>query len=134
MIVDLRRDLRSVTDDMIRTWAPNGLWQVAQPLIPVPTKRPQGGGKRRADDRAVLAAIVYLVQGRLFGVSCATAHRRFTEGTAAGLGNGCITGCWISTRSSVRLAGRGPWWPPRQMLRLNAQPRPLGRSGLPICS
>ncbi|WP_372472172.1 transposase [Jidongwangia harbinensis] len=28
----------------------------------MPAKRPQGGGKRRADDRAVLAAIVYLVQ------------------------------------------------------------------------
>ena len=47
---------------MIQTWAPNGLWQVARPLIPVAAKRPQGGGRRRADDRAVLAAIAYLVQ------------------------------------------------------------------------
>lgn len=62
MVVDLRHELRSVTYDMIRTWAPNDLRQVAQPLIPVPAKRPQGGGKRRADDRAVLAATVYLVQ------------------------------------------------------------------------
>jgi transposase len=79
---------------MIRTWAPDDFWQVVRPLIPVPAKRKQGGGKRRADDRAVLAAIVYLVQaGRswhklpavLFGVSRPTAHRRFTEWTAAGL-------------------------------------------------
>jgi transposase len=47
---------------MVRTWAPDDFWQVAQPLIWVPAARPQGGGKRRIDDRAVLAAIVYLVQ------------------------------------------------------------------------
>src|SRR5256885_5756619 len=79
---------------MVRTWAPDDFWRVVQPLIPVPPPRPQGGGKRRADDRAVLAAIVYLVQAGcswpklpavLFGVSRATVHRRFTEWTTAGL-------------------------------------------------
>jgi transposase len=83
-----------VIEDMIRTWAPDDFWQVAQPLIPTPARRPQGGGKRRVDDRAVLAAIVYLVQAgcswwklpaQMFGVSRATAHRRFAEWTAAGL-------------------------------------------------
>jgi transposase len=73
-----------VSDDMIRTWAPDDFWHIAQPLIPVAAARPQGGGKRRADDRAVLAAIVYLVQAgcswrklpaRLFGVSRPTVHR-----------------------------------------------------------
>jgi transposase len=47
---------------MIRTWASDDLWEAAQLLIPVPAARPQGGGKRRADDRAVLAAIAYPVQ------------------------------------------------------------------------
>jgi transposase len=79
---------------MIRTWAPEDFWQVAQPLIPIPAARPQGGGKRRADDRAVLAAIVYLVQAgccwrklpaQLFSVSRATAHRRFSQWTRSGL-------------------------------------------------
>jgi transposase len=79
---------------MVTTWAPDDFWQVAQPLIPVPARRPQGGGKRRADDRAVLAAIVYLVQAGcswtklpavMFGVGRSTVHRRFTEWTAAGL-------------------------------------------------
>lgn len=79
---------------MIRTWAPDDFWQVAQPLIPAQTPRRQGGGKRRADDRAVLAAIVYLVQAgcswwklpaQMFGVSRSTAHRRFTQWTAYGL-------------------------------------------------
>jgi transposase len=66
-------------------------------VIPVTAPRPQGGGKRRADDRAVLAAIVYLVQAgcswrklpaTLFGVSRPTVHRRFTEWTRAGLWQG----------------------------------------------
>jgi transposase len=83
-----------VIEDMVRTWAPDDLWEIVQPLIPVPPKRPQGGGRRRVDDRAVLAAIVYLTQAgcswralpaNLFGVSRPTAHRRFTEWTTAGL-------------------------------------------------
>jgi hypothetical protein len=39
MVVDLEQDPRFVTDDMIRTWAPDDLWQVARPLIPAPAKR-----------------------------------------------------------------------------------------------
>jgi transposase len=79
---------------MIRTWAPDDFWQVAQPLIPVPPPRPQGGGTPRVSDRAVLAAIVYMVQAGcswrklpavMFGTSRATVHRRFTEWTSAGL-------------------------------------------------
>ena len=79
---------------MIRTWAPDDLWEIAQPLIPVPPRRRQGGGRRRVDDRAVLAAIVYLVQAgcswhklraAVFGISRPTAHRRFGEWTASGL-------------------------------------------------
>jgi transposase len=93
----LGHDLRFVTaadENMVRTWAPDDFWQVARPLIPVPAPRPQGGGTPRVSDRAVLAAIVYLVQAgcswrklpaALFGVSRPTVHRRFTEWTAAGL-------------------------------------------------
>jgi transposase len=84
----------AVVEDMVKTWAPDDFWQVAQPLIPVPPPRRQGGGKKRADDRAVLAAIVYLVQAglswpklpaALFGVSRSTVHRRFGEWTRSGL-------------------------------------------------
>lgn len=79
---------------MIRTWARDDLWQLAAPLIPPARRRAQGGGWRRVDDRAVLAAIVYLTQAgcswwklpeAMFGVSRPTAHHRFTEWTAAGL-------------------------------------------------
>jgi transposase len=86
--------MADVVEDMIQTWAPDDLWRVAQPLIPVVAKRPQGGGKRWADDRAVLAAIAYMVQAgcswrklptAFFGVSRPTVHRRFTEWTHRGL-------------------------------------------------
>src|SRR4051812_39876790 len=79
---------------MIRTSATDDFSQATQPLIPIPAPRRQGGGKWRADDRAVLAAIVYLVEAGcswrklpvgLFGVSRATVHRRFTEWTTTGL-------------------------------------------------
>ena len=79
---------------MVKTWAPDDFWQVAQPLIPIPPPRRQGGGKKRADDRAVLAAIVYLVQAGcswtklpavMFGVGRSTVHRRFTEWSQSGL-------------------------------------------------
>ncbi len=78
---------------MIRTWAPDDLWEIAVPLVPPAPRRVQGGGRRRVDDRAVLAAIVYVTQAgcswwklpeSLFGVARATAHRRFTQWTAAG--------------------------------------------------
>jgi len=79
---------------MVRTWAPDELWDLAAPLIPPAPRRVQGGGRRRVDDRAVLAAIVYVTQAgcswwklptALFGVSRPTAHRRFAQWTEAGL-------------------------------------------------
>jgi transposase len=84
----------SVVADIVETWATDDFWQVARPLIPIPRPRRQGGGRKRADDRAVLAAIVYLVQAGcswaklpavMFGVGRSTVHRRFTEWTEFGL-------------------------------------------------
>jgi transposase len=78
----------------IERWVPDQLWEIAAPLIPPAPTRPQGGGRRRIDNRTVLAAILYLTKAgcswwklpaRTFGVSRATAHRRFTEWTTAGL-------------------------------------------------
>ena len=72
---------------------PDELWELAAPSIPRFTARPQGGGTAPADDRTVLAAIVYVLTSGCawrhlpaeFGVSRATAHRRFTAWTRAGL-------------------------------------------------
>jgi transposase len=85
-----------VADPMsaVETYVPDQLWAIAEPLIPPAPKRRQGGGHRRIDARAVLAAILYVTQAgcswwklpkELFGVSRPTAHRRFTEWTRAGL-------------------------------------------------
>jgi transposase len=72
---------------MVRTWAPDDLWELVEPLLPVPARRRQGGGRRQADDRAVLAAVVYMVQAGcswrvlpavMFGLTRSTTHRRFT--------------------------------------------------------
>jgi transposase len=72
---------------------PDGLWELVEPLIPPQTERPQGGGTRYVDDRAVFTAIVYVLTTGCawrhlpaeFGVSKATAHRRFVAWTEAGL-------------------------------------------------
>ena len=72
-----------------RELVPDGLWEIVEPLIPPQRDRPQGGGTRHVDERAVFTAIVYVLatgcaRGHLpaeFGVSKATAHRRFVAWT-----------------------------------------------------
>lgn len=59
-----------------------------RPQIPT---RPQGGGRRRVDDRAVLAAIIFVATSGctwrqlppVFDASWQTVHRRFSEWTAS---------------------------------------------------
>jgi transposase len=72
---------------------PDGLWEIVEPLLPAQRERPQGGGTRYVEDRAVFTAIVYVLTTGCawrhlpaeFGVSKATAHRRFVAWTEAGL-------------------------------------------------
>ena len=72
-------------------WCLEPLWLLASTLLPEVPKRHQGGGRCRLDDRVVLAAILYVLQTGCawnalpasFGVSRATAHRRFSEWVAA---------------------------------------------------
>jgi transposase len=72
---------------------PDELWKIVEPLIPAQRERPQGGGTHYVDDRAVFTAIVYVLTSGCawrhlpaeFGVSKATAHRRFVAWTEAGL-------------------------------------------------
>ncbi|TXS52264.1 transposase [Streptomyces sp. t39] len=70
---------------------PEGLWELFRAVRPSIPTRPQGGGRRRADDRAVLAAIIFVATSGgtwrqlppVFGASWQTVHRRFSEWTAA---------------------------------------------------
>ena len=80
-------------DDLSRRLVPDELWDIAAPLIPEHGVRQQGGGRRRASDRAVFTAIVFVLTSGCswrqlppsFGVSVPTAHRRFQEWTQAGV-------------------------------------------------
>ena len=72
---------------------PDGLWEIVEPLLPAFWLRPQGGGTVPRDQRAVFTAVVYVLTSGCawrhlpgeFGISPATAHRRFAAWTRAGL-------------------------------------------------
>ncbi|WP_405981996.1 IS5 family transposase [Streptomyces sp. NBC_00158] len=72
---------------------PDALWELVGPLLPSSEPRPQGGGTTPCDERAVFTAVVYVLTTGCawrhlpptFGTSPATAHRRFTIWTEAGL-------------------------------------------------
>ncbi|WP_198284330.1 transposase [Saccharomonospora xinjiangensis] len=79
--------------------------------------RPQGGGPRRVDDRAVFTAIVFVLTSvcawrqlpSSFGVSV-----RHMGGSRSGpgrtCGGVCIGRCWMSWVPAARLTGSGQWW------------------------
>ncbi|MBJ3810202.1 IS5 family transposase [Streptomyces flavofungini] len=78
------------------TWSwivPDGLWEIAKPLIPPSRVRPQGGGTPDTPDETLFAAVIYvLVSGcawrhlpPCFGISKSTAHRRFLIWSRAGV-------------------------------------------------
>lgn len=72
---------------------PDGLWELAQPLMLSQRVRPQGGGTRQRDARRVFAAVVFVLTTGcawrqlppVVGVSPATAQRRFVAWTEVGL-------------------------------------------------
>ena len=82
-----------VGDRIGQTLVPDGLWEIVEPLIPPQVERPQGGGTRYVEDRAVFTAVVYVLTTGCawrhlpaeLGVSKATAHRRFVAWTETGL-------------------------------------------------
>lgn len=79
--------------DLSQRLVPDGLWDLAAPLLPSFVPRPQGGGSAPLDERAVFTAVVYVLTSGCawrhlpptFGVSPATAHRRFTAWTKEGV-------------------------------------------------
>ncbi len=79
--------------DLSQRLVPDGLWDLVAPLLPSFTPRLQGGGTAPLDERAVFTAVVYVLTSGcawrqlppIFEVSPATAHRRFTAWTRAGL-------------------------------------------------
>ncbi|TDC53337.1 IS5 family transposase [Actinomadura sp. KC345] len=76
---------------MVERLVPEELWELFRRVVPPAPTRPQGGGRRRYGDREVLAAIIFVATTGctwhqvppVFGPSGPTAHRRFTEWSAA---------------------------------------------------
>ncbi len=83
----------AVGADLSQRLVPDDLRELVAPLPPSFTSRPQGGGTAPRDERAVFTAVVYVLTSGCawrhlpgtFGVSPATAHRRFAAWTKAGL-------------------------------------------------
>jgi transposase len=78
------------------TWSwivPDGLWEIAEPLIPPSKVRPQGGGTQDTPDETLFAAIIYVLVSDCawralppcFGISKSTSHRRFLIWSRAGV-------------------------------------------------
>ncbi|MGJ6964948.1 IS5 family transposase [Streptosporangium sp. G11] len=78
-------------DAFLQRVVPDELWELFQRVVPSAPTRPQGGGRRRVDDRMILAAIVYVATTGcawrqlppVFGASWQTVNRRFAEWSAA---------------------------------------------------
>ncbi|MEU1276357.1 transposase [Streptomyces sp. NPDC005799] len=83
-------------------------------MLPSFTPRRQGGGTAPLDKRAVFTAVVYVLSSGYawrhlpptFGVSPATAHRRFSAWTKGGCSVGCTGRCWTSSARVGSWTGR----------------------------
>ncbi len=72
---------------IVERLVPDGLWEIFEEVAPEPPVREQGGGRRRCDDRAVLAAIIFVATSGctwrqlppIFSASWQTVRRRFTD-------------------------------------------------------
>lgn len=80
-------------DDLAQRLVPDELWELVAPLLPDFGRRQQGGGTAPVADRVVFTAVVFVLTSgctwrdmpATFGVSPATAHRRFVLWTGRGL-------------------------------------------------
>jgi transposase len=100
----------------VEKYCPESLWRLAQPLLPEHPKRHHGGGRRRIDDRAALAAILYVLQTgcawaalpQSFPISRPSAHRRFSEWVEQGVMAALHQACSTCSARPGRSSGHGP--------------------------
>ncbi|GGW32235.1 hypothetical protein GCM10010503_05000 [Streptomyces lucensis JCM 4490] len=95
--------------ELARRLVPDEMWAVAEPLLPGFTGRRQGGGTAPLNDRRTFTAVVYVLTSGCtwrqlppwFGVSAATAHRRFAAWTRTSL--------WIRLEAAAAGHADEPW-------------------------
>lgn len=101
---------------------PEELWELFQRVVPPSPTRPQGGGRRRVDDRLILAAIVFVatsgctwrqlppVFGASWQSSAPPGRRRIAvspSGAPPGCGPSSTGSPWTSSAREVSWTGRG---------------------------
>lgn len=92
--------LRVVIEELV----PDGLWEQVAPLLPAPKPRPyRHHGRRRADDRAALAGIVFVLR---HGVGWAQVPRAALGVLGSRAGGGCGSG--LSSERSRRAPAGSP--------------------------
>lgn len=98
--------------DLVERLVPDELWVLFRRVVP-PMKviRPQGGGRRRAGDREVLAAIVFVATSGctwrqlppVFGPCRQTVYRQFAQWSRT------RTWAWLHRVILDELGARGGW-------------------------
>jgi transposase len=101
----------SVVTTIVERLVPDELWALFQHVVAPAQTRPHGGGRRRAGDREVLAAIVFVATSGctwrqvppVFGTSWQTVYRRFVQWSRARV--------WAKLSRVVldELGARGKW-------------------------
>lgn len=107
--------------DLVERLVPDKLWVLFRRVVP-PTevRRPQGGGRRRASDREVLAAIVFVATSGctwrqlppVFGPAWQTVYRRFARRSADRAGPGSTAWSWTHLAPGASWTGRAARWTP----------------------
>jgi transposase len=92
---------------------PDALWKLIEPLLPIPSPKPQGG-QPRLTDRACLAGIIFMLRSGIpwrmlpKALGCGsgmTCWRRLRDWQK----DGSISHCWTGFPVMARSTGRVPW-------------------------
>ncbi|MGY5137565.1 IS5 family transposase [Streptomyces nigrescens] len=102
--------------DLVERLVPDELWVLFRRVVPpAEVIRPQGGGRRRAGDRACLAAIIFVATSGctwrqlppVFGPAWPTVYRRFAQWSRDRVWARCTASSSTSSAPAERWTGRG---------------------------
>lgn len=89
---------------------PADLWEIAQPVLPLPMVRLENGQAQNADDEDVFAAVIYVLVSdcawrslpSCFGISKSTVHRRFLIWSRAGVWEELLAAATVAPARATR--------------------------------